>query len=232
MRERLHAQLLTGPRERQPEQVVDRLLAVQAQDERGARLAIRSRSAGLTAADVDAALTDRRSLVISWLNRGTLHLVAAEDYWWLHPITTPQLAAGNARRLGQEGVTPQQADRGVEVVAAAVATDGPQTRAQLRARLDRARVPTRGQALVHVLLAASIRGHVVRGPLVGGHHAYVSVLDWLGPRPKPLGEATALEQLARRYLAGHGPAEAADLARWAGITLGRARSALRAILGK
>ena len=53
------------------------------------------------AADVDAALEDR-TLVVSWLNRGTLHLVAAEDYWWLHPLTLPQLAtsngAGSARR--------------------------------------------------------------------------------------------------------------------------------------
>jgi hypothetical protein len=44
----------------------------------------------LSASDVDAALADR-SLVVSWLNRGTLHLVRAEDYWWPHPLTTPQL---------------------------------------------------------------------------------------------------------------------------------------------
>ena len=52
------------------------------------------------AADVDAALDDR-TLVVSWLNRGTLHLVAAEDYWWLHPLTLPQLATTNVRRLAR-----------------------------------------------------------------------------------------------------------------------------------
>jgi hypothetical protein len=40
-------------------------------------------------------------------------------------------------------------------------------------------------------------------------------------------EATA--QLARRYLVGHGPADAHDLARWAGIPLGLARRGLAAI---
>jgi Winged helix DNA-binding domain len=36
----------------------------------------------------------------------------------------------------------------------------------------------------------------------------------------------ALARFARRYLRGHGPADARDLARWAGITLGDARLAV------
>jgi len=227
--DRLTSQWLSGPPAATPEEVVTRLLAVQGQDPRGARLSIRSRSQGLTAADVDHALTVRRSLLVTWLNRGTLHLVTPEDYWWLHPLTTPQLVTGNARRLRQEGVSAAQAALGVEVVAEAVNTDGPQTRAQLRARLDRAGVPTARQALVHLLLAASIRGEVVRGPVVGAESAYVAVRDWLGDAPEPLAPVEALSRLARRYLAGHGPADAHDLAKWAGITLGDARRGLEGI---
>ena len=37
-----------------------------------------------------------------------------------------------------------------------------------------------------------------------------------------------MSRLARRFLAGHGPAGERDLAKWAGITLGDARQALRA----
>ena len=232
IRERLAAQLLSSRSARSPEDVARQLLAVQAQDARGARLSVRSRSTGLTAADVDHALSTKRSLVVSWLNRGTLHLVAAEDYWWLHPLTTPQLVTGNARRLGQEGVSPAQSDRGVDVVVAAVAAGGPQTRRQLRELLDAAGVPTARQALVHVLMAATLRGHVVRGPMVDGEHAYVGVHDWLGPAPEPLPDDEALARLARRYLVGHGPADAADLARWAGIPLGRARRGLAGLDGE
>jgi len=230
--ERLASQWLSGPPARSPEAVVCRLLAVQAQDPRGARLSVRSRSVGLAARDVDDALTDRRSLVVTWLNRGTLHLVAAEDYWWLHPLTTPQLAAGNRRRLGQEGVDVAQAARGVAVVVDAVRSHGPQTRAQLRRRLDTAGVPTAGQALVHVLFAASNAGQVVRGPLVGKGQAFVGVADWLGEAPEPLGRREGLARLARRYLAGHAPAGAADLAKWAGVTLGDARTGLDGIAGE
>ena len=74
---RLGAQLLSGPPARGPVAVAERLLAIQAQDPRGARLAIRARTSGLSAADVDRELTERRSLLITWLNRGTLHSFAA-----------------------------------------------------------------------------------------------------------------------------------------------------------
>jgi hypothetical protein len=226
--ERLAAQQLTGAPAKCPEDVARRLLAVQAQDPRGARLAVRSRSVGLTAADVDAALS-ARSMLITWLNRGTLHLVCAEDYWWLHPLTTPQLVTSNRRRLAQEGVSEAQADRGVDVVTDAVRSQGPLTRRELRDRLEAAGIPTAGQALVHVLLAASLRKQIVRGPMRGTEHAFVAVSDWLGTPPDPLERSEALARLARRYLGGHGPAGARDLAKWAGITLGDARAGLQSI---
>src|SRR4051794_16130431 len=191
-RARLTSQLLAGTPARSAEDVVGRLLAVQAQDPRGARLAVRSRSTGLTAADVDQALTVDRTLIVSWLNRGTLHLVRAEDYWWLHSLTTPQLAVSNERRLRQEGVSPAQAERGVEVVTEAVSSEGPLTRAQLRERLDAAGVPTAGQALVHVVFAATRLHGVVRGPMVGKEQAFVSATKWLGPPPPPLERDEAL----------------------------------------
>jgi Winged helix DNA-binding domain len=225
--ERCAAQLLCGEPARSPEEVARRLLAVQAQDPRGARLTVRARSAGLSAADVDAALA-RRSLVVCWLNRGTLHLVRAEDYWWLHPLTAPQMGTGNARRLAQEGVPPDDAERGVAVVRAALAADGPLTRAQLRQRIAAAGVRTEGQALVHTLELASIRGLIVRGPVTGREQAFVLASDWLGAPPPPLEREAGLGELARRYLAGHAPAADRDLARWAGIGLRDARLGLAA----
>jgi len=223
--ERCAAQLLCGDPAGSAEEVAGRLLAVQAQDPRGARLAVRVRSAGLSASDVDSALA-RRSLIVSWLNRGTLHLVRAEDYWWLHPLTTPQLLTGNARRLAQEGVPPQDAERAVAAVRAALAADGPLIRAQLRERVAAAGVRTEGQALVHILFLASIRGLIVRGPAAGRDQAFVLARDWLGAPPPAMGREAALGELAWRYLAGHAPAADRDLARWAGIGLRDARLGL------
>jgi Winged helix DNA-binding domain len=223
--QRCAAQLLCGDPARSTEEVTGRLLAVQAQDPRGFRLTVRARSAGLSAADVDTDLT-RGSVVVTWLNRGTLHLVRAEDYWWLHPLTVTQLGRANARRLAQEGVPPDDAERGVEAVRAALAAEGPLTRDRLRDRVAAAGVRTQGQALVHILILASIRGLIVRGPMAGREQAFTLTRDWLGRPPAPPERLAALTELARRYLAGHGPADDRDLAKWAGIGLREARLGL------
>jgi Winged helix DNA-binding domain len=223
--ERCASQLLCGDPAGSPEEVAGRLLAVQAQDPRGARLAVRARSARLSASDIDSALA-RRSLIVTWLNRGTLHLVRAEDYWWLHLLTTPQLGTASSRLLAQEGVPPDDAERGVAAVRAALAADGPLTRSQLRERVAAARVRTEGQALVHILLLASIRGLIVRGPVAGRDQAFVLTRDWLGAPPTAMNREAALGELARRYLAGHAPAADRDLAKWAGIGLRDARLGL------
>lgn len=224
---RLGAQLLTDRSGATPEAVVDRLLAVQAQDAGAARLSIRSRSTGLVAGDTDAALTERRTLVIGSLLRTTLHLVAADDYWWLHALVTPRQVTSNRTRLAQEGVGDEQAARGVEVITEAVRS-GPQTRDELRSLLDAAQVPTAGQALVHVLHRASIEGRTVRGPMVDDQHAFVHAPTWLGDPPEE-DRADQLARLAERYLRGHGPAGPEDLVKWTGLALGECRRAFAAI---
>jgi len=233
--ERLAAQLLSGTPAAGTAAVAGHLLAIQAQDPRGARLAVRARSHARSAGDVDAALTEDRSVVVTWLNRGTLHLVRTEDYWWLHPLTTPPLRRGNARRLAQEGVPSADADRGVAVIERSLAAEGPLTRAQLRDRIAAAGVRTEGQAIVHVLMLASLRGLIVRGPMAGREHAYALVRDWLGAPPAEhalFDRDRALAELAARYLAGHGPATDRDLAKWAGLPLRDAQRGLAAIAGR
>jgi hypothetical protein len=226
--ERLTAQGLAGDPLRSPEAVAERLLAVQGQDPRGARLAVRARTEGLRAADVDRALTEDRSLLIAWLNRGTLHLVRSEDYPWLHALTAPTHFAGCRRRLQQEGMSEAGGERAMKVIEKTLADEGPLSGKDLRARLAEADVPTGGQLFIHLMFMAAARGILVRGPMVGKQHAYVLVRDWLGER-KPVDREKAVVELARRYLGGHGPADDRDLARWAGLPLRDARAGLAAI---
>ena len=226
---RLAAQLLVEPA-RDPVAVAERLLAIQGQDARGARLAVRARTTGQTAADVDRALTDDRTLLMTWLNRGTLHLVRSEDYWWLHKLTVRAgYQVGCRRILARLGIEAGMADEAARTAEKALLADGPLTSAQLAERLAAAGLPASGGAGLHTLMLACLEGNVVRGPMIGGQHAYVHVRDWLGDPPPLPDPAVALGWLARRYLAGHGPACDRDLAKWAGITLGDARRGLSEI---
>ncbi len=196
---RLASQLLAGPPAGDPVAVCERLLAVQGQDPRGLRLAVRARTSGLSAADVDRAL-DERALVVTWVNRGTLHLVRSEDLAWLHAVTAPQLETGALRRLAEEGVA--DADAAVRRIERALSA-GPLTRRELAER-----IALSGAAVYHATFLAAVRGLVVRGPVRGKDHLYVLVRDWLGEPPRVDRDA-ALAELARRYLAGHGPAGSA-----------------------
>ncbi|HEX4733468.1 MAG TPA: winged helix DNA-binding domain-containing protein [Thermoleophilaceae bacterium] len=208
-RSRAAAQLLHRQKRRSPAEIVRHLLAVQAQDFASVPLALRARSKGLARADVHAAL-DSGELVISWLNRGTLHLVHRDDFAWLRALTAPTIATANKRRLAQEGVT--NPERGVRAIAKAL-EGGPLPRKQIGEQSS-----FKGPALTHLLLAATLSGLIVRGPLRGSEQTFTLVADHLGTLPK-VDREKALAELGQRYAKGHSPATDADLAYWSGLPL-------------
>lgn len=226
---RLQAQRLTASRAvvTGVADVVRALCSVQAQDMRAAPLAIRARSVSLTARDVDAARLHERSIVRTWVMRGTLHLVAAEDVGWLRALLGPALIAGGRRRRLQLGLDEDMCTRGVQAIQAVLAAEGPLTRAELVERLAQRGIvlDARSQAPIHLLHYAALGGVVCYGP-DRGHNAptYVLLRDWVAPQHAVDAE-TALGELARRYLQAYGPALLDDFATWAGITLSRARAA-------
>lgn len=217
---RLHAQRLTGPRSSDVEGVCERLVGIQAQELGFARLAFRPRCRrSVVADDVDSAMRDGR-LVWTWAMRGTLHLVRAQDAGWLTGLLGPIFAArGRPRRLAL-GLDDAVCERALAVIRDMLAAEGAQTRTTLAAR---AGIDAGGQAPAHLLGLAAMRGLVRRVPATDGRTPTFALLHDV---PAPLDEDDALRLLARRYLAGHGPATAEDLATWSGIGLRRARRAL------
>jgi len=80
-----------------------------------------------------------------------------------------------------------------------------------------------GQAVYHLLRRAALEGLICFGGDSQGEPSYVLVDTWLGAGPEPLSEEAALQALARRYLAAHGPASLADLANWSGLPMNTLR---------
>ncbi len=240
LRRRLLAQGLAGPPlgtgAEGPVAVARRLLATQGQDPRGFRLAIRARTRETTGGDVDRALGEERSLLVTWLNRGTLHLVTREDYPLLQALVAPWQRTGAMTRLAQLGIDADLADRAVALVDRWLADEGPLSRTALREHLIAAGIPAEGQGLVHVLFRASLDGVLVRGPLAAGgtEQLYARVADWLPEAPRAVADVRrdperGYAEIARRYLAGHAPADPRDLAKWLAAPLGAVRRALAAL---
>jgi len=228
--ERVRAQVLTGVRPTDPVEAVRRVGALQAQDPRALRLAIRARTTGVDALAVQRALAEPGGLVVTWLMRGTLHAVPATDVRWLLALLRPARSSGRTRRLAL-GLDDHLLDTALPIAVELLAA-GPLTRSELADRLRAAGVPLGpGQAPAHLLSVAAREGLVCRGPDRDGEPTYVRLSDWLaGAEPvEPVERDDALARLARRYLTGHGPAGAADLAAWSGLPLRDARTGLGAL---
>jgi len=189
------------------------VVGVQAQDVRPAALALRSRVPGLRRTDVD-----RSGLIRTWTVRGTAHLIDPSDRPWLHAVLGPRNLARFDTAMRQRG------DYGVAVRMlgdlVAVLRDHPLDRAGLLRQLAARGHPGLGQRSVNVLMPWAAAQGLVVGLPDGRYRA---------AEPPPAVDADlALAALARRYLAGYGPATVADLASWSGLPLGTARQGLAA----
>jgi hypothetical protein len=233
LRLRMRAQRLAGARATDVRAVLRGVGALQAQDTRASRLAVRPRSAGLDAAAVIRACNEERSVVRTWAMRGTLHMVPAEDAGWLVALLGPIFVAADRRRRLQLGLDDDLCARALPAMREILSREGPRTRAALVRQLagEGVSIDSTGQAPAHLVGYAAAHGLVCRGPdQEDDEPTYVLLEEWVGKQPEQEHEA-ALAALARRYLDAYGPATVQDFAVWAGIALGQARQGFQLIAG-
>jgi hypothetical protein len=197
--------------------------AIQAQDNLAARLGVRARSSGPVDADVRHAIEHDRTIVRTWLMRGTIHLVDAHDLRWLVRLIGPVVARKFRTRWRQLGLTDEVLERCVELLPTLLA-DGPRNRHEIRAGLAAEGVILDSpdpQVHTHTLVYASTLGLICRGPDRGRHSTFVLLDDWLPDAPAGPSGDDAVAELARRYFAAYSPATALDFATWSALPHGR-----------
>jgi hypothetical protein len=221
---RMQAQLLAGPPARDVLSAVTRVVGIQAQSPGPARLAVRARTSGLTAADVDRAGATG-VVVRTWLMRGTLHMVSASDVRWMVALLGPVFLKSGRRRRLQLGLDDALCERSLPLFSSVLAEGEPLTRAELVTRLDLG-LDLKSQQPAHLIGYAALSGLICRGPDGPGNEpTYVLLDSWAPGSPR----ADGLAELARRYLAGYGPATAADFAAWSGLPAADARTAFASL---
>jgi hypothetical protein len=208
--------------------VVKELCGIQAQDSRAAALAVRVRSAGLVAADVEHARVQQRSIIRTWGPRGTLHLLPTEDLGWLLPLLGPVFIAGDRRRRAELGLDEDTCARGIAIIRNVLATQGPLTRDELVEQLATHGLRLEGQARPHLLYRTALEGLICLGPDHDAEPTYVLLNDWVSLGPA-LPQETAQAELALRYLKAYGPATPEDLASWSGMPISKTRAAWQLI---
>ena len=202
------------------------LLAVQSQDYSGAKWALGQRLVAVTDADLDRAF-DAGEILRTHVLRPTLHFVAPEDLRWLIDLTGPRIRRGVAARHRFLEIDDEIATRALRTFEQSIERLGPRTRDELSADLAAVGIEAREGRIVHLLLLAEIGKLLCSGPRRGTAQTW-ALLDARVPATPARSPEEALGELARRYVAGHGPAQAGDLAWWAGLGVGEARRGLEA----
>ncbi|MFI7602108.1 winged helix DNA-binding domain-containing protein [Actinoplanes sp. NPDC049681] len=207
-------------------EIVEWFGAMQAQDMASGLWSLGVRLPGSVVGDVEAAL-ERREAIRTWPMRGTVHLVPPADAHWMLELMGVRALAGAAKRRETIGLSEKTADRGVEVLAGALAGGKRLTRAECLAALAAGGVELGGQMGYHLLWYASQRGVTCIAPHVGKEQTFVLLDEWV-PNPNRPSREEALGLMALRYFRSHGPATKQDFARWTGLTMTDTKAAVGA----
>uniref|UniRef100_A0A831X1J5 Winged helix DNA-binding domain-containing protein n=1 Tax=Thermorudis peleae TaxID=1382356 RepID=A0A831X1J5_9BACT len=228
-RRRMLAQGLWGRREERPEDVVRRLVAMQAQDFAPAKWAVGQRTGSLADRDVERAFAEG-TILRTHVLRPTWHFVLPEDLRWLLALTAPRILARMASRQRELGLDTDVRRRANRAFERAVA-EGPRTRDELARPLEDTGIDPSGQRLPHLLMLAELDGVLVSGPRRGKQHTYVAYDARVPPGPA-MSWDEALALLARRYFASRGPATLRDFLKWSSLTAAEGRRGLEAVAGE
>ncbi len=221
------------------------LIGLHGTDPASVYLAARARTHEVDKAIIERELYEERSLVRMLGMRRTVFVVPADLMWVIQAACADQVAERMRRQLAQvvqaAGVAPDAAtwlkevgEDTVRVLAARgratgaeLASDEPRLRTQIIAAADN---PYGGAVnlTTRLLTLLSAEGLIVRGRPRGGWTS--SQFTWsAAPERTDLPAAVARAELARRWLAGFGPAPLSDLQWWAGWTAAQVRQAVSAL---
>jgi hypothetical protein len=174
--------------------------------------------ADCTVADVRKALWTDKKLVKTWLMRGTLHLVPADDLPVFTAAMSSHLVRSPAAWLKYTQLTEREFTDVIEAIGDAL--DGQAlTREELIAKVGKGRSEriqiALGSGWGGLLKPVARKGMLCFGPSRGQSVTFVQPRQWLG-RWRDLDPEAALVEMGRRYLRAYGPATKNDFARWWG----------------
>ena len=184
--------------------------------------------------DVRDALWQRKTLAKTWLMRGTLHLVPAEDL----PLYTAAMRARwmSLRNSWLKYVQLTEPEFWEVVEAIGHALDGQVlTREELIAKVGKGRSERIREVMKSgwggILKPVARSGLLCFGPSRGQSVTFVRPQQWLGAW-REVDPDQALVEVARRYLRAYGPATKQDFTRWWGSWSGVGNAAWAGLAGE
>ncbi len=220
-----------------PERAACALFGIQAQVNSAARLALwhrLSRGQGDPGARIEAAIEERRKLVRTWGQRGTLHLYDRDDWTLVCSAMgmreISRMEQRVRRREAKDGTLTRAGLAAARRRALAILRRAPEHRVS-KANLEREGSAAEVAAHYGAFLSLCLEGHACR---VDGGDGGAALLAWrpalfpdLAWEPPP--SAPAMVEVARRFLRTYGPATEPDLRHWLSCAAAESKGAVLAL---
>lgn len=212
---RLVSQRLYETSSNSPEEIVQHLCAMQAQDYAMAKQAIGARC-DATEAAIEEAINSAK-IIRTHILRLTWHFVAAKDIHWMLDLSAPQVkrfTASAAKKYGYDSKKLDQINLAIEKM---LAGNNPMTRDEIMQELNIKKTSSEDFLSAAIMMKAELDGLVCNGKMKGKQITY-ALLEEKVSRPKAkLTNEEALAKLAKRYFESHGPATLFDFSWWSGF---------------
>jgi len=226
---RLHNQRLIGESSfKKPAEVVQWLVAAQAQDYYGAKWGLGQRMRGASDDAIEQAFTTGQ-ILRTHVMRPTWHFVTPNDIRWLLKLTAPRVNAINGHPYRKFELDASVFKKTNNALIRALRDGKHLTRKELRDVISRARVdPGDSIRLGYILIRAELDGVICSGPRRGKQFTY-ALLEERAPKGPDLSRDEGLAELTARYFKSRGPATIRDFVWWSGLTSKDAKRGLEIV---
>lgn len=224
LRMRLINQQIASTKFKKPEQIVQHMLAMQAQEYGFAKWAIGLRLPGSTDNSIENAFNEGK-ILRTHLLRPTWHFVHPEDIRWLLALSKPRVNAALASYNRKLELNDKIFKQSNELLIKLLKGGKFLTREKIRDTFKTAKINTDETRLAHLLFNAELEGLICSGPRDGKQFTYGLLEERVAPF-KQLSHEEAIEQITIRYFSTRGPATIHDFAWWSGLSMKDVREGL------
>lgn len=199
-----------------PEEIVQHLGAVQAQDYAMAKWAIGSRC-DATEKVIEGAINSAK-IIRTHILRPTWHFVVADDIHWMLALSAPQVKRFTASASKKYDFDAKKLDQINAKIEKLLTGNNHLTRDEIMQELDIKRSSAQDFLSAVIMMNAELDGLVCNGKMKGKQITY-ALLEERVPKPTIiLSKEEALVKLAKRYFESHGPATLLDFSWWSGFS--------------
>lgn len=210
-----------------PQEIVQHLGAMQAQDYAMAKWAIGSRCDS-SEKEIEEAINSAK-IIRTHILRPTWHFVSADDIYWMLDLSAPQVKRFTVSAAKKYGYDAKKLDLTNSIIEKLLSGNNHLTRDEIMQELNIKKSSSEDFLSAAIMMNAELDGLVCNGKMKGKQITYALLEERVSKPKTKLTKEEGLAKLAQRYFESHGPATLLDFSWWSGFPPTSCKSAINAI---